>query len=126
MPVYLTQWRDGDVTLVFANSLDEAMKLFDQTACLDPVDVVELETPHLTVTLSLAPSGKLTLPEYTPAIEEAKRVCFPRVIEALEGLHPDVVTDPAHVERVRRIVDHETKMRRMSKLSRRLRSDAEK
>jgi hypothetical protein len=125
MPVYLTQWRDGDLTLVSADSLEEAMKVFDQTACLDEVDVVELKTPHLSVTLTLAKNGDLRLPEYTPAIEEAKQVCFPRVMEALQGLYPGVDTDPAHLAELAQIVEDEQELREISKLSERLRREVE-
>lgn len=125
MPVFLSQWRDGDCTIVAAKDREEAIRILNETACLDDVDVVELKTPHLSVTLTLAPNGDLRLPEYTPAIEEARAICYPRVVEALQGMPPSMVIDSAQQQEIASIVGDETELRPISKLSERLRREAE-
>ena len=53
MPVYLTHWRDGDVSMTLAKDREEAHAIFQEMACLDPEDILELKAPHLHITFTL-------------------------------------------------------------------------
>ena len=120
MPIYLTQWRDGDFSVTAADSLEQAHTHFYKIACLDLEDIRQLEAPDLTVTLSLDQKGNSTFTHYEGAVEEARRVCYPRLVEALGGMSPDHITGTARVAEIDRIVDDETRLRRRSKLSKHL------
>ena len=123
MPVYLNQLRNGDMFLTFAKSREEAVAHFLRDACVEDVDVVELkETDHLTISFGLNDDGSLRVDDYGP-FEEAYRICYPRVIEALRG-NPIGCPSVTSADAVKRAVDDETRVRKMSRLSRRLEREA--
>jgi hypothetical protein len=102
MPVYLTQWRDGDCSITVAETREEAHAAFQQVACLEMQSIAELQADRLTLTITLADDGNVVIKEYDSAIEEVRQLCYPDVIEALQGRHPDVLDPEQRGKRLRR------------------------
>lgn len=123
MPVFLTQLRNGDVLLTAAADRAEAVAHFLRDACVEDVDVVELkETEHLTFSFGLNDDSSLRVDDYGP-FQEAYRICFPSVMTVLGG-NPIGTPSRDSEEAMRKTVQHETRFRKMSKLSRRLENEA--
>jgi hypothetical protein len=121
MPVFVKQWIDGDFTLVFAKDLEDAVRIFEQTACVDEGDILQLNAGDLSVTFTLAENGELRCTEFTPAVQEARDACYPALVAALKGMDPRHVTDPAHRKLVTAAIEDEMEAREVSKLSQRMR-----
>jgi len=114
MPVYLKQWLDGDFTLVFAKDLEDAVRMFEQTACVDEATILQLNAGDLTVNFTLSPEGNLVSDDLTPAVEEARRECYPALMRVL-----DVPASDSEQRRkaIGDAVEDEMKVRKQSKLS---------
>jgi hypothetical protein len=123
MPVYVKQWIDGDFTLVFARDLPGAVRIFQQTACLNEADILELNAADLSVEFTLSRDGELICQSLTPAVEEARAACYPALVAALGGVAPALVSDQAHQKRIASAVEDEMELRRVAKLSKRLRAE---
>jgi hypothetical protein len=123
MPVFFTQFRDGDFAITFGNDREEALAHLRTEACVDDIDIVELqERDHLTISFSLDEDSSLRIYDYAP-LHEAYRICFPSVVKALCG-NPIGCPSVDGAKAVKKAVQYETRLRPMSKLSRRLEDEA--
>ena len=77
MPVYLKQWRDGDFTLVYANDLEDALRVLDVEACVEPHTVLRLDVGDLHIHVTLQEDGELVCRQLTPAVEQPERSASP-------------------------------------------------
>ncbi|MDQ3212696.1 MAG: hypothetical protein M3Q85_08485 [Acidobacteriota bacterium] len=125
MPLYLTQWRSGDVSLTAANSRDEALNTFGKVGCLDSWDVYELKANELRLDLTLTDEGALVLNNYDETVEELLQVCFPELVPAMKGYPSEIL--PRELRPViKKIVRDALKLRRESKLSAKLRREGKR
>jgi hypothetical protein len=122
MPVYLKQWRDGDFTLLYAKDLEDALRILDDQACIEPHTVLQLNAGDLNVTFTLRENGELVCRELSPAVEQAREQCYPELMSILKDYRPDLVTDPRQKELIGKAVDDEVKIRKESKLDTRLKA----
>jgi hypothetical protein len=122
MPVYLKQWRDGDFTLVYATDLEDALRILDIEACVEPHTVLRLDAGDLHIHFTLQGDGELVCRQLTPAVEQARSHCFPELISVLVNDEPQTISNPQRKAMVEKAVDDEMTVRKESKLDTRLKA----
>ena len=122
MPVYLKQWRDGDFTLLYAANLEDALRILDQEACVEPHTVLRLDVADLHVNFTLQEDGELLCRQLSPAVEQARANCFPELMNVLVNDEPQMISNPERKAMVEKAVEDELMERKESKLDTRLKA----
>src|SRR5215469_3712430 len=88
MSIYLCRWTNGDVSIVSASNIADALKAWDEFANAD--DAVIARMPECSVSLRLNDLGELELGRFGDNTHEfIMETCYPKLAEVLANAEHD-------------------------------------
>jgi hypothetical protein len=118
MAIFIKQWGDGDFSLVVANDAQAAARMLAPKDNIDPDTLLQLKAPDPIIHFSLDDAGQLITVDLTPAMEEARRACYPALMQVLDGAQ--FTGDERRTAIAAAVQDEVWTDRKVSKLSARL------